>query len=66
MKITTQPIPLSSTSQPGEGTVVKRGALTVFRALRAAAQQARTVPVLFAQASADIHAAWEESAAPKP
>jgi len=57
-----QSIPLSP-PQPA-GRPVKRGALAVFRTLRAAATQAKKAPGLLAQASDDVRAAWRESAGP--
>ncbi|MBX3649076.1 MAG: hypothetical protein KF853_13490 [Rhodocyclaceae bacterium] len=62
MKIHTQAVQLSH-PQPAEG-LVKRGALVVFRALRLATDQAKQVPGVLAQASADVREAWRESARP--
>lgn len=64
MKIQTQAVPLSQPDVDAAETLVKRGALVAFRALRLAAEQARQVPVVLAQASADVRDAWRESARP--
>jgi hypothetical protein len=63
MKINVATVQLSNTG-PTE-RLVKRGALSTFRLLRAAAAQATKVPGALAQASADVRSAWQESACPK-
>ena len=62
MKVQVQAIPLSD-SQPSE-RIVKRGALILFRGLRAVAAQAAKAPGVFAQASADVKSAWRETSSP--
>lgn len=62
MKVHTQPIRLSNT-QPAE-RLVKRGALLAFKALRAMTSQAKEVPGILAQATADVREAWAETARP--
>lgn len=42
--------------------LVKRTALSTFRALRAIGHQTQKVPGVFAQVGADIQSAWQESA----
>ena len=59
MKPTNQTFPLSTT--PSQ-RLVKRAALSTFRALRAIGHQSQKVPGLLAQAGADIQCAWQESA----
>lgn len=53
-----QAVPLST--QPSE-RIVKRGALLLFRGIRAVAAQAAKAPGVLAQASADIREAYYES-----
>lgn len=59
MKTTAQTIPLSETASQ---RLVKRAALSTFRALRTIGHQAQKVPGALAQAGADIQSAWQESA----
>jgi len=59
MKVQVQAIPLSDT-QPSE-RIVKRGALLLFRGLRALTEQVAKAPGVLAQASADVREAWEQS-----
>ncbi len=59
MKSATQTISLSKT--PSQ-RLVKRAALSTFRALRVLAHQSQKVPGVLAQAGADIQTAWQESA----
>ena len=56
-----QAVPLST--QPSE-RYVKRGALLLFRGLRALTAQAAKAPGVLAQASADVRDAWAESFRP--
>ncbi|MCX7143732.1 MAG: hypothetical protein NT123_22345 [Proteobacteria bacterium] len=53
-------VPLSD-SQPSE-RIVKRGALLLFRGLRALTEQAAKAPGVIAQATADVKSAWQEAA----
>ena len=53
-------VPLSE-KQPTE-RIVKRGALILFRGLRALTEQAAKAPGVIAQASADIRDAYYETA----
>jgi hypothetical protein len=55
-------IPLSDV-QPSE-RIVKRGALLLFRSVRALTAQAAKAPGVLAQASADVRDAWRQSASP--
>ena len=64
MKIHVQPIALTPVRSSSSERLVKRGALTAFRLLRAACAQASTVPGILAQASADVREAWQESSRP--
>jgi hypothetical protein len=64
MKIHVQPIALTPATVQHSERLVKRGALTAFRLLRAACAQASTVPGILAQASADVREAWQESSRP--
>jgi hypothetical protein len=64
MKIHVQPIALTPITVQSSERLVKRGALTAFRLLRAACAQASTVPGILAQASADVREAWQESSRP--
>jgi hypothetical protein len=59
MKTATQTIPLSNITSE---RLVKRAALSTFRALRAIGNQSKKVPALIAQAGTDIQSAWQESA----
>ena len=61
MKTQAQPVALTPASAQTSERIVKRGALSAFRLLRAAIGQAKTVPGILAQATADIRDAWEES-----
>ena len=65
MKVNVQPIALKPASQQAGERIVKRGALSAFRLLRAVVEQAKTVPGFVAQAAIDVRQAWEESASPK-
>ena len=56
-----QAVPLST--QPSE-RLVKRGALLLFRGLRALTEQAAKAPGVIAQASADVREAWRETSSP--
>jgi hypothetical protein len=59
MKVETQAVKLSD---PASGErIVKRGALLLFRGLRALTEQVAKAPGVLAQASADVRAAWRES-----
>jgi hypothetical protein len=62
MKVHQQSIPLGN-NQPS-GRLVKRGALLAFKALRAMTNQAKEVPGILAQATADVREAWAESSRP--
>ena len=62
MKSHQQAIPLSNT-EPSD-RLVKRGALLAFKALRALTNQAKEVPGVLAQATADVREAWAESSRP--
>jgi hypothetical protein len=64
MKVHVQPIALTPASLQSSERIVKRGALSAFRLLRAAIGQASTVPGILAQASADVRDAWQESSRP--
>lgn len=64
MKHTVQPIPLVKAAAPDDSRPIKQGALTMFRLLRSAMNQAKTVPGIVQQAATDIHEAWEESSRP--
>ena len=59
MKVQVQAIPLSDVQHSER--LVKRGALLLFRGIRAVAAQAAKAPGVLAQASADVKAAWVES-----
>jgi hypothetical protein len=65
MKVHVQPIALTPASPQSSERIIKRGALEAFRLLRAAVEQAKTVPGFVAQAATDVRQAWEESASPK-
>ena len=56
-----QAVPLST--QPTE-RIAKRGALILFRGLRALSEQVAKAPGVLAQASADVREAWEQSSRP--
>ncbi|MEI7431520.1 MAG: hypothetical protein WCL27_13780 [Betaproteobacteria bacterium] len=64
MKIQVQPIALTPAHPVTSERLVKRGALTAFRLIRAAIGQAATVPGILAQASTDVRDAWQESSRP--
>ena len=64
MKVNVQPIALKPASFQSSERLVKRGALTAFRLLRAALEKSSTVPGILAQASADVRDAWQESSRP--
>ncbi len=64
MKVNVQPITLTPASLQSSERIVKRGALSAFRLLRAAIGQASTVPDILVQASADVRDAWQESSRP--
>ena len=61
MKTQVQPIALTPATAQSSERIVKRGALSAFRVIRAAIGHAKTVPGILAQATADVHDAWEES-----
>ena len=61
MKISLHPIQLNAPST-ASGSLVKRGALVAFRAVRVLTRRASEVPGALSQAASDIHAAWQESA----
>ena len=62
MNSNAQPVKLSNT-KPSD-RLVKRGALLAFKALRALTNQAKEVPGVLAQATADVREAWAESSRP--
>lgn len=64
MKHNTQPIRLTPSIAPDDDRPIKQGALTMFRLLRSAMNQAKTVPGIVQQAATDIREAWEESSRP--
>ena len=64
MKTSTHPAYLNTQSGSTE-SLIKRGALAAFCALRSIANHGQTVPGVLSQAAADIQAAWHESARPR-
>ena len=64
MKVNVQPIALTPATPQVSERLVKRGALTAFRLIRAAIGQASTVPGILAQARADVRDAWQEFSRP--
>lgn len=64
MKHTVQPISLVKATVPDDSRPIKQGALAMFRLLRSAMNQAKTVPGIVQQVATDIREAWEESSRP--
>ena len=64
MKHTARPIPLDNAVEAHDSRLIKQGALTMFRLLRAGMEQAMELPGIVQQAATDIREAWEESSRP--
>ena len=47
-----------------DSSLVKRGALSVFRVMRSVVAHSKEVPGIMQQAADDIRTAWEESSRP--
>lgn len=62
MQVQVKPVSLA-TAQP-TGRIVKRGALSLFRVVRAVVDHSKEVPGILQQAAEDVRTAWEESSRP--
>ena len=62
MNLRVQAVPLDA-PQPTE-RLVKRGALSLFLAVRSAVAYSKELPAILGQAATDIREAWEESSRP--
>ncbi len=56
-----QTVPIKLNSNQSTDSLVKRGALLTFRAVRAIASQAKEAPGILSQAASDVKSAWVAS-----
>ncbi len=59
-----QTVPIKLNSNQSTDSLVKRGALLAFRAVRSIASQAKEAPGILSQAASDVKSAWEQSSRP--